>query len=319
MTSERRPSDEQLSAYLDEELSPTERTDVERALATDAEARRTLEELRVVMQLVAQAAEIEPARDYRQLVRGARWWERLMTWAPAVGSAAAVVLIAVGVIGAVGAGGATAPVPAPSVVRVVGLETAGVVEPEVAAVDEVAEAEAAQDAGAQARPVKEVAAAAPEAPAEPAAAPQTGVRAAEEVVEAEVTASPAPTDAEPLEESPVAAAAIGAAAAYERDGAEAPAGAPVALEAARIPEPAAAPQDAPTPVTKVAAEPVREAATPEAVAAAAAPLPPRETIEPAAVNLGDGGPVAAWAFALGVGIALLVASAGAAGWRLRRR
>lgn len=154
MTSERRPSDEQLSAYLDDKLSPTERAEVERVLTTDAEALRTLEELRVVVQLVVQAPEIEPTRDYRQLVRGAPWRERFMTWASAVGSTAAVVLIAVGVIGAVGAGGAMAPTTAPSVVRVVEVEAASVVEPEVAA-------------------------AAPEAPAELALAAETVVREAE--------------------------------------------------------------------------------------------------------------------------------------------
>lgn len=100
---------------------------------------------------------------------------------------------------------------------------------------------------------------------------------------------------------------------------ELPAGAQGTLEAAPIPEPTAAAQDAPQPVAKAAAEPARDDATPEAVAAAPAAPTPREVIEPAAVNVEGGGLVAAWPFALAIGIALLVASAGAVGWRLRRR
>ena len=292
MTDQARPIGEQLSAHLDGELSPEEAVQVEELLRSDAEARLALEQLAAVSRLVAKAPAPVPPRDYRRLFPQASWWGRFFAWTPALASAVAVLLIAVGVIGALDLGGART----------------GVAEPEalLARATVVAEREEitlVQPSPAEGPPPAVAVKAAP--PPEPTPEPEAGARTVAEVpVEAPVTPATAPPSDKPEE-----LAGPGAAPPSDE-----------ASEAAPVPElprpTAAAAVEAaaalPAELTPAGRPPVhRPGEPPDRVGA-----PPEEAVPEVAPAEG---PLTAWPCFLGSGIAVLALAAGGLAWRLRRR
>ncbi len=98
------PADlERLSAYLDGELPPDERTDLERRLAEDAALRAELEALRRVVALVRETPVLRAPRDFRldPAVYGRRSVRRMARFyrrAGALSTLAAVALLVIGVL-----------------------------------------------------------------------------------------------------------------------------------------------------------------------------------------------------------------------------
>lgn len=109
MTSHPNPSErdlELLSAYLDGELSNSDRHVLEQRLAADGDLRRTLDELRATVRLVGSLPRLRAPRSFAldpvQFQRRAPWWERLLSASMALqltgalGTAASIILIVVG-------------------------------------------------------------------------------------------------------------------------------------------------------------------------------------------------------------------------------
>jgi anti-sigma factor RsiW len=93
-----------ISAYLDGEVTPEERREVERALERDPQARRLYEELREVRALLRGLREREAPPDLEESVvayalgggarrRGRSWWAGRPALLAAVAAAAAIVLL----------------------------------------------------------------------------------------------------------------------------------------------------------------------------------------------------------------------------------
>ncbi len=98
---------ELLSAYLDGELSETDRAALEQRLATESDLRRTLDELRATVGLLHALPPLKAPRDFTldPAVYGKRapWWQRLgfaaaLQWSGALGTAVSVILIALGLL-----------------------------------------------------------------------------------------------------------------------------------------------------------------------------------------------------------------------------
>jgi anti-sigma factor RsiW len=131
------PTPELLSAYLDGELSPTDRAEVERALATDARLRQVLESLRTVTLAVRRTVEAEAERaDFRGLAdrvmarvpRSPSFLERLRSrWVPVGGLMVAAAAAAVFLLRPT----AVAPVPGGVVVQSASAEGQPEVQPVV--------------------------------------------------------------------------------------------------------------------------------------------------------------------------------------------
>jgi negative regulator of sigma E activity len=107
MTGERDRLIEQLSAYLDEELAPDERAEIEARLERDADARRLLEELRLLSRtlaeetppelpagLVSRIGERLPPRERNEAAGRVPIWRR-PAWIAGAATAAACVVAAV--------------------------------------------------------------------------------------------------------------------------------------------------------------------------------------------------------------------------------
>src|SRR5947208_2398918 len=121
----RKRSDERdaelFSAYLDGQLSATERADLERRLTADPELQRQLNRMQQTIQVLRQAPAIRAPRKYTldPVVYGrpAPWWRSLGTLRLATGLAMAVLVVAVAGVALVrfsssgGPGIAAAPVP----------------------------------------------------------------------------------------------------------------------------------------------------------------------------------------------------------------
>lgn len=119
---------ELLSAYLDGELSDYERHVLEQRLARESDLRRALDDLRATVRLVSALPRLKAPRSFAldPAIYGARvrWWRRWLAsgaalqWSGALGAAASVILITLGL--ALGSGGtapdyqAAAPAPATS-------------------------------------------------------------------------------------------------------------------------------------------------------------------------------------------------------------
>lgn len=117
---------ELLSAYLDGELSDQERHAIEQRLASEGELRRTLDDLRATVRLVGALPRLKAPRSFMldPAIHGARvpGWRRWLAsgaalqWSGALGAAASVVLIVLGL--ALSSGDATpdreAAAPAPT-------------------------------------------------------------------------------------------------------------------------------------------------------------------------------------------------------------
>lgn len=117
---------ELLSAYLDGELSDYERHVLEQRLARESDLRRALDDLRATVRLVSALPRLKAPRSFAldPAIHGARvrWWRRWLAsgaalqWSGALGAAASVILITLGL--ALGSGGtapdyqAAAPAPA---------------------------------------------------------------------------------------------------------------------------------------------------------------------------------------------------------------
>lgn len=98
---------ELLSAYLDGELSETDRAALEQRLAAESDLRRTLDELRATVRLLHALPPLKAPRDFTLdpavYGRRAAWWQRLgfaavLQWSGALGMAASVILIALGLL-----------------------------------------------------------------------------------------------------------------------------------------------------------------------------------------------------------------------------
>lgn len=98
---------ELLSAYLDNELSETDRAALEQRLATESDLRRTLDELRATVRLLHALPPLKAPRDFTldPAVYGRRtaWWQRIgfaavLQWSGALGTAASMILIALGLL-----------------------------------------------------------------------------------------------------------------------------------------------------------------------------------------------------------------------------
>jgi anti-sigma factor RsiW len=95
---------ELLSAYLDGELTPSERAALESRLAAESELRETLDGLRLTVWTLQAAPVLQPPRSFvldpARFRRRAPWWAQYGAYrlAGVLGAAASVALIALGVI-----------------------------------------------------------------------------------------------------------------------------------------------------------------------------------------------------------------------------
>ncbi len=324
MAEEARLSQEQLSAFWDGELSPSEAAEVERRLQTDSLAQRELAELTVVSRLLARSVAPALPRDYRFVMPRTRPWRRLFDWAPALAATAAVALIALGAVGAVTDQGRVAPDPAaqsaPS--RGIEVESTAMAEdpgPERAVAAEFEATAAAIVAAAVERDV--AAEAVPEASA--ASAVSATREIATEAVPQASTVSAAQVEHEVAAETIADATASPPSAASAAPPADARG---TAIDRARATE-CAPPPSMPGDELETAADATRPAVIPAASAADAAesvaaalesPATLQATTPPTAIRPAGVG-VSSWTFALGGGLTLLLSSIVWAAWRRRRR
>lgn len=97
---------ELLSAYLDGELSDRDRRALEERLAAESDLRRALDELRVTVRLLNSLPRLKAPRSFAldpaQFGRRASWWQRvlasgaLLQWSGALGTAASIILVVLG-------------------------------------------------------------------------------------------------------------------------------------------------------------------------------------------------------------------------------
>lgn len=97
---------ELLSAYLDGELSDPDRRALEQRLAAESDLRRALEELRLTVRLVSSLPPLKAPRSFAldpaKYGKRVPWWRRVVVsgavlqWSGALGTAASVIVIALG-------------------------------------------------------------------------------------------------------------------------------------------------------------------------------------------------------------------------------
>ena len=325
MAEEARLSQQQLSAYLDGELSSAEAAEVERRLQTDTLARRELAELTAVSRLLARSVTPVPPRDYRSVVPRTRPWRRLFEWAPALVATAAVALIALGAMGAVSDQAREAPHPLaqPAPARISLVEVSAKAEAPGRERATATDAEAPAAATVPVTVEREAAAeVVPEAAAESAVTVERDIAVEADTQASDATRSVA-SDAPPATRGPAQSTAAPRAPASQAPPANA--GGREIAKAQTIER--APPPSVPVDEVRTAAQATREAVVPAPSVAgtpdpAGAPFDARTPAPPTAIRAAGAG-VSLWPFALGAGLRCCSVQScgrcGGAGGRLHRR